>query len=62
MRRCPGGVIQGYDSFVREAAMLPDLHRPIFAIHDPLEMHFMNVADKHGILDRLLEWNGDDEY
>jgi hypothetical protein len=57
----PWGVIRGYDSFVREAGMMPDLsRRPTFAINDPLEMHFMNVADKHGVLDAILD--GEEDY
>ncbi len=57
----PWGVIQGYDSFVREAGMMPDLHRrPTFAINDPLEMRFMEVADKHGILDAIIDGEMDD--
>lgn len=57
----PWSVVEDFDSFVREAGMLPDLSRRTrFNITDPLEMHFMNVADKHGILDRILD--GEDDY
>lgn len=52
----PWGVVTGYDSFVREAGMMPDLNNPpIFAINDPMERHFMEVADKHGIIDEILD-------
>lgn len=57
------GVVEDFDSFVREAGMLPDLKRRThFAINDPLEMHFMNVADKHGILDGIIDGYEDDYY
>jgi hypothetical protein len=56
----PGGVIEDFDSFVREAGMLPTMRRRVFAISSPLEMHFMNVADKHGILDGILDGDEDD--
>jgi len=59
----PWGVVEDFDSFVREAGMLPDLsRRPIFNITSPLEMHFMNVADKHGILDSIIDGDEDDFY
>lgn len=59
----PWGVVEDLDSFVREAGMLPDLSRRTrFAVNDPLERHFMSVADKHGILDALaFGEDGDDE-
>lgn len=50
----PWGVVEDFDSYVREAGMSPDLsRRPTFRINDPLEQHFMNVADKHGIFDAM---------
>jgi hypothetical protein len=56
----PFGVVEDFDSFVREAGMLPDLSRRTrFAINDPLEMRFMEIADKHGVMDRFIF--GDDE-
>ena len=59
----PWGVVEDFDSFVREAGRLPDLsNRPRFVINDPLEMHFMNVADKHGILDSVLDGDYEDDY
>lgn len=59
----PWGVVEDFDSFVREAGMMPDLsNRPRFAINDPLEMHFMNVADKHGILDAIIDGEYEDYY
>jgi hypothetical protein len=60
----PHGVIQDFDSFVREAGKLPDLiNRPKFKVSDPVEMHFMDIADKHGVFDRMFqEWEEDDHY
>lgn len=56
----PAGVVEDFDSFVREAGMLPDLNgRTRFNVTDPLEMYFMGVADKHGIFDAVLD--GEDE-
>jgi len=48
-------VIHSFDDFVQEAAKLPDLSRaPIFHL-DPLEAHFFSVADKHGVIDEILD-------
>jgi hypothetical protein len=59
----PWGVVEDFDSFVREAGMLPgNASRVRFAINDPLEQYFMGVADKHGILDRVLDYDGDEDY
>jgi len=60
----PFGVVEDFDSFVREASMLPD-GRPVrMSINNPIEQHFMNVADKHGVLDEILDpfSDYDDEY
>lgn len=58
----PWGVIEDFDSFVREASRLPDLsNRPRFAINDPLEMYFMDVADKHGVIDSVLDGDYEDD-
>jgi len=58
----PWGVVEDFDSYVREAGMLPDSsRRTIFAINSPLEAHFMNVADKHGIFD-CMEDDRDEDY
>ena len=49
-------VIRNFDDFMEEAKMLPDFNDPpVFAISNPLEQHFMNVADKHGVLDEILQ-------
>lgn len=49
-------VIRNFDDFVEEAGMLPDLSAPAeIHISNPLELYFMQVADKHGILDRILD-------
>jgi hypothetical protein len=59
----PWGVVEDFDSFVREAGMMPDLNRrTVFAINNPLEHHFMNVAEKHGIIDGICDGYGDDYY
>ena len=59
----PWGVVEDFDSFVREAGMLPDLSRRArFNVTDPLEMYFMDVADKHGIFDAVLDGDEDDYY
>lgn len=60
-KKTPHGVIEDFDSFAREASRFPDLDRqPVFAIRDPMERHFMNVADKHGIVDAMLDPDLDD--
>lgn len=53
-------VIKNFDDFVEEAKMLPAFEEPQFAINNPLEQYFMDVADKHGVLDEILD--GEDEY
>lgn len=59
----PFGVVEDFDSFVREASMLPDLsRRTVYAINDPLERYFMDVADKHGIIDGIIDGDFDDYY
>jgi len=59
----PYGVVEDFDSFVREASLLPDLNRrTVFAVRDPLELHFMNVADKHGVIDAILSGYEEDYY
>lgn len=58
----PYGVIEDFDSLVREASRPPVLGRsPIFSVTNPIEAYFLDVADKHGIIDRMYdEWeNGD---
>lgn len=57
----PWGVVADFDSFVREAGMMPG-NSPTFAVNDPLERHFMEVADKHGVLDAILDDDRDDWY
>lgn len=52
-------VIRNLDDFISEAKMLPALEERVFAVTDPLEAHFMRVADKHGVLDQILDqYNG----
>ena len=59
----PFGMVEDFDSFVREAGMLPDLSRGTrFAVNDPLEAHFMSVADKHGVLDGIIFGDTEDCY
>ena len=53
-KETPIGVIEDFDSFVREAAMLPSLRPRRFNVSNPLEMYFMEVADKHGVIDEIL--------
>lgn len=53
-----GGVIRNWNDFLGQASLLPDLSRsPTFAL-GPMESHFFAVADKHGIIDSVL----DEEY
>lgn len=47
--------IRTFDDFVEETKMLPSLTPVDFSVTDPLEQHFFNVADKHGIIDALLD-------
>ena len=58
----PQHVVEDFDSFVREAGMLPTDKRVIFNIRNPLEQYFMNVADKHGVLDQILDPEIDEEF
>ena len=54
--------INNFEDFVEESKKLPDLDRLLNFNLDPLEQHFFNVADKHGIIDRMLDADYDDEY
>lgn len=47
--------IRTFDDFVEESEMLPDGREPDICITDPLEQFFFDVADKHGIIDRLID-------
>ena len=59
----PWGVVEDFDSFVREAGMMPDLNRrTVFAVNNPLERYFMDAADKHGIIDGICDGYDDDYY
>lgn len=48
-------VIRTFDDFVEECQMLPDKREPQFQVTDPLEQHFFEQAEKHGIIDRLID-------
>lgn len=59
----PFGVVEDFDSFVREASMLPGNSRHVrYAVIDPLEQYFMEVAWKHDIIDGVLDGEFDDYY
>lgn len=47
--------IRNFDDFVEESKMLSDGNEPEFAITNPLELHFMHVADKHGVIDEICD-------
>ena len=49
------GVIKNFDDFVDECKMLPDGNPVTVSISSPIEQYFMNVADKHGILDAIMD-------
>lgn len=51
--------IRNFDDFVEESRMLPDGANINYAINDPLERRFMEIADKHGVIDQILD---DDMY
>lgn len=51
--------IRNFTDFVEEAGMLPDGREPDINITNSLERWFVNVADKHGVLDEILD--GDEE-
>lgn len=53
--------IKNFDDFVEECGMLPDGKEPDFAITNPLEMHFMRVAYKHGIIDAMIDEQWDEQ-
>lgn len=54
--------IHTFDDFVEEAKMLPDGNEPRMSVTDPLELYFFEVADKHGIIDAILDDEGDAYY
>lgn len=51
-------VIRNFDDFVDEAKMLPTGEDVRVDIRNPMEQYFMDVADKHGVLDEIID--GDD--
>lgn len=51
--------IKTFDDFEKELGMLPDGREPDFNIANPIEMHFFQVADKHGVIDEMID--GEDE-
>lgn len=53
-------VIRNFDDLVEHSKLLPGARMPVFQL-DPLEEHLMDVADKHGIIDQLLESDWEDE-
>lgn len=53
-------VIRSFDDFVEEAGMMPTLDDEISWQLNPLEQYFMDVADKHGVIDEILD--GDNDY
>lgn len=54
--------INTFDDYVKEAGMLPDLNRKLNFNLSPLEEHFFDVADKHGIFDHMEDDEFYDEY
>ncbi len=42
--------------------MLPDQDRQVSFQLSPIEQHFFDVADKHGVLDSMIDGNLGDEY
>lgn len=50
--------INTFNDFVEESKKLPDLNRKLNFNLSPLDQHFFDVADKHGVIDQML----DDEY
>lgn len=46
-------VIRNFDDLVEESKMCPTDDDYVFNL-DPLEQHFFDVADKHGIIDEMF--------
>lgn len=54
-------IVRNFDDFHQETKMLPDLSRqPIFHVDSPIEQYFMDVADKHGVLDEMIFMEDDE--
>lgn len=51
--------IRTFDDFVEETKMMPNGTPVDFNVTSPLEQYFFDAADKHGVIDQLLD--GDDE-
>ena len=47
------GVVRNWDDMVGYAKLLPGAGSPTFSL-SPLESHFFAAADKHGVMDELL--------
>jgi len=54
--------ITSWDEFIRETKMLPDGREPKFNITSPLEQHLFGVADKHGVMDQVLNEDFNEDY
>lgn len=60
----PRKIIKDFDEFIEECKMLPDLNRErVIKPSNSLEAHFLNVADKHGIIDHYYnQLDNEDNY
>lgn len=55
-------VIKNFDDFTEEVGRMPDLTRqPVFHL-TTLEAHLFDVADKHGIIDKMIDQQWEEEY
>lgn len=54
-------IVRNFEDFHQEAKMMSDLSgQPIFHVDSPIEQYFMDVADKHGVLDEMIFMEDDE--
>jgi hypothetical protein len=55
-------VIESFDDFEREISMMSDLgRRPVFSFKNQLEAHLFDVAEKHGVIDEMIDAQWDEQ-
>lgn len=47
--------IRTFDDFAEECKKLPQLELRDFSVTDPLERFFFDKAEKHGVIDAMLD-------
>lgn len=55
-------VIKNFDDFTEEVGCMPDLTRqPVFQL-TPLEAHLFDIAEKHGVIDQMIDQQWEEDY